>query len=89
MNSLKDLLLEIVSQKSLKERIDTATFDIYDYKKFDDKDGKKKTGTAFDISKVKELVVVDFDFHKDLNDEQKEFIRNDIVKKLELNEITV
>jgi hypothetical protein len=88
-DNIGDLLNEVLNQKNLKERIAEASFDIYDYNKYDSKNGKRITGKAFDISKVEDLAVVDIDFKKELPKPEKNKIRQDVVDKINLNGLGV
>ena len=79
---------ESVNIKSLKERIGNNTINLTNYNKHDSCKGRI-TGKALLSNKIKNLSIIDIDINKELEEETKEKIRNNILNKLSENDIIV
>ena len=74
--------MEVVLQK-LKDRItDKCKENTYNYNKHPKPGSGKPTGSCMHLEMVEELAVVDIDIKKDLDEEIKEAIRNELLEKL-------
>ena len=89
---LNEDVLEVLAKevKTLKERIEINTIDLYNYNKHDGCKSKgRSTGTALLVNKVTNLSIIDIDINKSLDDEQKDKIRNNILSKLSDDDVIV
>lgn len=73
---------------TLKDRINGNIIDLFNYNKHDGQKGRK-TGEALLINQVPNLTVIDIDINKSLNDSEKEKVRNNLLKMLDINDVIV
>lgn len=89
MTSMNTVIPPVSDYQSLSvyDRIENEFVNLYNYKKYPvpDERSTKKTGRAFDISKVVNLAVVDVDITKSLPEDQKQIIRDSIIEKVPKN----
>lgn len=81
-----EILDEIENEHSLIERIGENTIQLYNNEKHDDKrnhDGEKATGQAMLLNHIQNLSVVDIDINKDLNEQERATIRDELIKRVQ------
>lgn len=74
---------------TLQQQIDNNTIELFNYLKHDGGKSKTSTGKALLMNQTNNLSVVDIDINKNLDDETKENIRNNIVNKLSNDDVIV
>ena len=84
-------LFEDKNMETFKERIDKNYVVLYNYQKHDKKSSGRNTisGKALLNNKIENLSVIDIDINKELKEETKDKIRNNILNKLSDNDIIV
>ena len=94
-DTYKALIKELDNPKlkrySLKQRINDHVCDLFDYEKFV-KNTKPKnpqaTGQLLKINQIPSLAIIDIDISKELNEDERDKVRNDIIKRLEIDDLT-
>ena len=84
-------LFEDKNMETFKERIDKNYVVLYNYQKHDKKSSGRNTitGKALLNNKIKNLSIIDIDINKELDNDTKDKIRNNILNKLSDNDIIV
>lgn len=80
-----------ITRYSLNQRINDHVCDLFDNEKFVRKNKPKnsnKTGELLKINEIANLAVIDIDINKNLNDEEIDEVRNNIIECLEIDERT-
>lgn len=88
VDALVDDLIETES-KTLGERIKGNTIVLTNYLKHDGGNGSRETGSALLSNKCKNLIIVDIDLNKNLDESSRERIRNDLLSKLNDEDVVV
>ena len=81
-----EILDEIENEQTLKECIGKNTIPLYNNEKHDEKrthDGEKATGRAMLINLIQNLSIVDIDINKELNEEERAKIRDELIKRVQ------
>ena len=79
----------IENQKTLKERIGDNVVVLTNYLKHDGGSGVKQTGTALLGNKIPNLSVIDIDINKEIDKEEREKVRKQLLRKLSNEDIVV
>lgn len=76
---------------TLEDVIEGHTFDLNDYKKYDDEKPPRRAGTgkAVRINECRNLCIIDIDIKKSLDDDVKESIRSELIGKLSDRDVIV
>ena len=73
--------------QSINDRVKDSRTLVHNYNKFPNKNEGQVTGSAIDISKVMNLVVIDIDINKKLSENERTSIRSEIIEKLPFERI--
>ena len=85
----EEALDSLVEESKLINRIGNNTINLTNYNKHDQQKSSRITGKALLNNMVKNLSVIDIDINKELDNDTKENIRNNILSKLSDNDIIV
>lgn len=81
-----------LSRFALKQRINDHVCDLFDNKKFInrkvDNRNKSATGQLLKLNQIPNLAIIDIDINKNLNESEREDIRNRILESLEIDDST-
>ncbi|KAH0803548.1 Poxvirus D5 protein [Histomonas meleagridis] len=79
----------IENQKTLRERIGDNIIILTNYLKHDGGSGTKQTGIALLGNKISNLSVIDIDINKEIDEDERERIRKQILRNLSVNDVVV
>ena len=80
-----------LTRYSLNQRINDHVCDLFNNEKFirkNKKQNEEKTGQLLKINEIPNLAVIDIDINKELKDEERDEVRNNIIECLEIDERT-
>lgn len=88
-SSCNSMLYDSVKKMNLFDRIGNNKIILTDYLKHDGGGGNKETGSALLVNNIPNLSVVDIDINKELNEDERQTIRNEILNKFTDEDIIV